>query len=321
MVLGVGAVHQFPGLKVGESDDVILRLLTANTDPLLAGMLGAAIMACVMASDSQILALCTMFSQDVFAHYGGGQKFGEAAGLIVEAATVRGLQHYGRLSASAESQIQFQARLKLASHNIVPAGKATFKPKPFGHPSEELFANLLDFYRLAWEYEPRSFPLQWDKEGNVTEAFTPDFYLPEYDLYVELTTMKVRPLAVMIPVLAITAVAEEVSLLPGNLVGKDGTVQRIWLVSATPASIRYCASQNLQEVSEHRISETTAVCLDELHRSRRLTSIHVTHNLNFAHRADRVIALERGQLVAASQLHASVAPGNPSNTNEGSHHV
>ena len=79
VVLGVVAVHQFPGLKVGESDDVILRLLTANTDPLLAGMLGAAIMACVMASDSQILALCTMFSQDVFAHYGGGQRFGDKA--------------------------------------------------------------------------------------------------------------------------------------------------------------------------------------------------------------------------------------------------
>ncbi len=79
VVLGVVAAHQFPGLKVGESDDVILRLLTENTDPLLAGALGAAIMACVMASDSQILALCTMFSQDVFAHYGGAQRFGERA--------------------------------------------------------------------------------------------------------------------------------------------------------------------------------------------------------------------------------------------------
>lgn len=79
VVLGVVAAHQFPGLKVGESDDVILRLLTENTDPLLAGALGAAIMACVMASDSQILALCTMFSQDVFAHYGGAKRFGERA--------------------------------------------------------------------------------------------------------------------------------------------------------------------------------------------------------------------------------------------------
>ena len=53
-----------------------------------------------------------------------------------------------------------------------------------------MFANLLDFYRIQWQYEPRSFPLQWDKDGNVIEAFTPDFYLAEFDLYVELTTMK-----------------------------------------------------------------------------------------------------------------------------------
>lgn len=79
VVLGVVAAHQFPGLKVGASDDVILRLLTANTGALLSGVLGAAIMACVMASDSQILALCTMFSQDVFAHYGGKERFGEKA--------------------------------------------------------------------------------------------------------------------------------------------------------------------------------------------------------------------------------------------------
>jgi hypoxanthine phosphoribosyltransferase len=53
-----------------------------------------------------------------------------------------------------------------------------------------MFANLLDFYRIEWQYEPRSFPLQWDKDGRISEAFTPDFYLPEFDLYVELTTMK-----------------------------------------------------------------------------------------------------------------------------------
>ena len=77
--LGVVAADQFPGLKPGESDGVILRLLTANTGTLLAGVLGAAIMACVMASDSQILALCTMFTEDIFAYYGGKKRFGEAA--------------------------------------------------------------------------------------------------------------------------------------------------------------------------------------------------------------------------------------------------
>ena len=51
-------------------------------------------------------------------------------------------------------------------------------------------ARLLDFYGLAWEYEPRSFVLETDAEGRVLEAFTPDFYLPEQDLYLEVTVMK-----------------------------------------------------------------------------------------------------------------------------------
>lgn len=60
----------------------------------------------------------------------------------------------------------------------------------FAHPSERVFAELLDFYQVAWEYEPRSFPLAWDEHGVPTESFTPDFYLPEFDLYVELTTLR-----------------------------------------------------------------------------------------------------------------------------------
>jgi SSS family solute:Na+ symporter len=89
--LGVVAAGQFPGLKPGESDGVLLRLLTANTDMLVAGVLGAAIMACVMASDSQILALCTMFTEDVFAYYGGKQRFGEAAQVWTGRAFVVGV--------------------------------------------------------------------------------------------------------------------------------------------------------------------------------------------------------------------------------------
>ncbi len=77
--LGVIAADQFPGLTAGESDDVILRLLTLHSDAWVAGILGAAIMACVMASDSQILALSTMFTEDIFAHYGGRQRFGGVA--------------------------------------------------------------------------------------------------------------------------------------------------------------------------------------------------------------------------------------------------
>lgn len=60
----------------------------------------------------------------------------------------------------------------------------------FAHPAEAEFAYLLDYYGLEWRYEPRTFPLEWDEEGNVTLAFSPDFYLPGEDTYVELTTLR-----------------------------------------------------------------------------------------------------------------------------------
>ena len=59
----------------------------------------------------------------------------------------------------------------------------------FAHASERQFAKLLDFYQIDWEYEPRSFDLERDKQGNVIQRFTPDFYLPQYDLYIEITTL------------------------------------------------------------------------------------------------------------------------------------
>jgi hypoxanthine phosphoribosyltransferase len=62
-------------------------------------------------------------------------------------------------------------------------------PEPFAHNAEYEFARILDFYGIDWQYEPRSFPLRWER-GHVTEAFTPDFYLPDLNLYVELTTLK-----------------------------------------------------------------------------------------------------------------------------------
>jgi hypothetical protein len=115
---------------------------------------------------------------------------GQMAEVLCAACAARCLAEQGMLSGATEAQIQFQTRLELARHGIVPAGRARLKRIAFVHPSEEMFANLLDFYRIQWEYEPRSFPLQWDKDGNMIEAFTPDFYLPEFDQYVELTTMK-----------------------------------------------------------------------------------------------------------------------------------
>jgi len=60
----------------------------------------------------------------------------------------------------------------------------------FAHASEAELARILDFYQVAWEYEPRSFPILWNLDGAVVESFAPDFYLPELDLYLELTTLR-----------------------------------------------------------------------------------------------------------------------------------
>ena len=114
----------------------------------------------------------------------------QMAELIETTVVTTGLKERGYLSAAAEAQLQFQMRLKLSRFGLVPPNQVTLRKKQFAHQSEEMFANLLDFYRIAWEYEPRSFPIQYGPDGSVLEAFTPDFYLPEFDLYVELTTMK-----------------------------------------------------------------------------------------------------------------------------------
>ncbi len=83
-------------------------------------------------------------------------------------------------------------------YRLVDVETSRFAPVPnlvngaeprFAHPSEQEFARILDFYGLRWDYEPLSFPLQWDGDRAV-EMLTPDFYLPDLGLYLELTTMK-----------------------------------------------------------------------------------------------------------------------------------
>ena len=64
------------------------------------------------------------------------------------------------------------------------------EPPRFANRAELEYAKILDYYSVPWEYEPRSFALGWDDDGNIIEAFKPDFYLPEQDLYLEITVMK-----------------------------------------------------------------------------------------------------------------------------------
>jgi hypothetical protein len=61
---------------------------------------------------------------------------------------------------------------------------------PFAHASEAEMARILDFYAVRWEYEPHTFPILWNMDGEVVESFSPDFYLPDLDLYLEMTTLR-----------------------------------------------------------------------------------------------------------------------------------
>ena len=62
----------------------------------------------------------------------------------------------------------------------------------FAHASEAEMARILDFYAVRWEYEPHTFPILWNLDGDVVESFAPDFWLPDLELYLEMTTLKQR---------------------------------------------------------------------------------------------------------------------------------
>jgi hypoxanthine phosphoribosyltransferase len=62
----------------------------------------------------------------------------------------------------------------------------------FAHASEAEMARILDFYEVRWEYEPTTFPILWNLDGDVIESFAPDFYLPDLDLFLEMTTLRQR---------------------------------------------------------------------------------------------------------------------------------
>jgi cytidylate kinase len=115
----------------------------------------------------------------------------EAAALIVTAAKLK--ESAGEIPISElDERMLEQQNISIKNHTLHPDAiyDASGAVPHFAHPSEAEFARMLDFYRIKWLYEPKTFPLEWDSEGTVTEAFSPDFYLPEQDLYLELTTQK-----------------------------------------------------------------------------------------------------------------------------------
>jgi len=75
---------------------------------------------------------------------------------------------------------------------IEPAPTSAFADTRFAHASEAEMARILDFYEVRWDYEPTTFPILWNLDGDVVESFAPDFYLPDLGVFLEMTTLKQR---------------------------------------------------------------------------------------------------------------------------------
>jgi hypothetical protein len=119
------------------------------------------------------------------------EALGEAGCVELIASAARGLPP-GPLDAGIAERLRHVVQARLARALSFGGSGDSADGTRFAHPSERMFARLLDFYRIPWQYEPRTFALERDASGHVTVAFTPDFYLPAQDLYIELTTMKQR---------------------------------------------------------------------------------------------------------------------------------
>lgn len=91
----------------------------------------------------------------------------------------------------------------------------------------------------------------------------------------------------------------------GELSG--GEQQRVVLARALVGDPKVLLADEPTGSLDYKTGDMIVSLIEELHRSRNLTSIHVTHNLNFARRADRVLALERGHLVPPSHLRESAS--------------
>src|SRR5438094_4440433 len=96
-----------------------------------------------------------------------------AVEIIVRAAQAKGIE-------ARPVELPAQLREEILTAKLDVAQMADLEPvedklPDFAHQSEREFARVMDFYRIRWQYEPKTFPIEWDKNHNVVKALTPDF--------------------------------------------------------------------------------------------------------------------------------------------------
>lgn len=113
--------------------------------------------------------------------------------LVLNTASLSVDECVGAISAMYTERMQ---RVKIEHEVADTLVRNNLKERPeLKNASEIEFAKILDLYNIDWIYEPKTFPIEWDAEGNVTMAFSPDFYLTKFDTYLELTTMNQKYVA------------------------------------------------------------------------------------------------------------------------------
>lgn len=139
------------------------------------------------------------------------------------------------LSRSTTVRTHNDSALRLQQHAVAPhvtAGSRNVSQIRFAHPAEVVIADLLDSFGVRWQYEPTTFPLVTADCGKPVQSFTPDFFLPEHDVYIEMTTMrqslvtrknrKYRLLCELYPNLTVRLLyRKDVELIVGRCTGKS----------------------------------------------------------------------------------------------------
>lgn len=179
-----GFLEAEKGIAEG-SEQAVARILDAGTDPrmqfrqLAEQEQIASILSAPVRIKQEMVGVLRAYSRTRREFTLGEEQFltsaANLAGIVLESGRFNGAQKQ-----AIEGNAEPQARPAALTSQV--------KPGSLANPSEEELARLLDFYQIDWLYEPRSFELRW--EGKPSEVFTPDFYLPALDLYVELTTSK-----------------------------------------------------------------------------------------------------------------------------------
>ena len=92
------------------------------------------------------------------------------------------------------SQSGASPTLDAAEQQLLPPLRWLMQPDDsrFAHPAETHLSHVLTFYGIRWSYEPTTFAVRWGPNGEPLQFVTPDFYLPDHDCYLELTTMRQR---------------------------------------------------------------------------------------------------------------------------------